>query len=133
MSLITSNFISFLTFLVFWLPFAIVVATQDAPNNAKSFYYSAWLGISKSCFHNLIYCITNRHFRSAYSKLFIYCCCKNSSPSLNQVRRMEDARPGTRIKFVPNYKTRSMTPDELVGSQLIGLGGWRMIRVQQDQ
>ena len=74
LSLVRTNFYSFLIFVLFWLPFSIILvygSTQSVTN--RVFYNTAWLGLSKSCFHNFIYCLTNRNFQSAYISLFHYC------------------------------------------------------------
>ena len=48
------------------------------PVNPKLVVYLAGFALSKSCFNNLLYCVADRHFRSAYVKLFHYCCCKTT-------------------------------------------------------
>lgn len=106
-SLVRSNFYGFLTFVLFWLPFAIVFAisfsTSPQHITDKMFYYTAWLGLSKSCFHNIIYCITNRHFRSAYVKLFNYCCCKTTVSTARR-RQTDVSRSGdVRVHIIPGY------------------------------
>jgi hypothetical protein len=112
-SLVRSNFYSFLTFILFWLPFAIVFAVSFTASpqhiNDKMFYCTAWLGISKSCFHNIIYCITNRHFRNAYFNLFNYCCCK-ATVSTARRRQQEVTRSDVRVHIIPGYNMYSSSP-----------------------
>lgn len=109
-ALVRSNFYSFLTFVIFWLPFGIVFAISysTTPQNItdKMFYYTAWMGLSKSCFHNIIYCITNSKFRNAYNNLFQYCCCKATVSTAR--RRQQDVTRsevgnGVRVHIIPGY------------------------------
>lgn len=51
---------------------------QVRPVSPKVIVYLAWFALSKSCFNNLLYCVADRHFRTAYVKLFHYCCCKTT-------------------------------------------------------
>jgi hypothetical protein len=110
-SLVRSNFYSFLTFVIFWLPFAIVflIAFSTFPLNItnKMYYITAWIGLSKSCFHNFIYCITNRYFRNAYFKLFNYCCCKTT---VSTTRRRADVgtRSDVRVHIIPGKSTSNV-------------------------
>lgn len=109
-SLVRSNFYSFLTFVLFWLPFTIAfaISMSTSPKNIsdKLYYCTAWMGLSKSCFHNLIYCITNRHFRNAYFNLFNYCCCK-TTVSTTRRRHTEVARSDVRVHIIPGYNFTS--------------------------
>lgn len=74
-----TNMYSFAMFTIFWLPFGVTLCISYVrPVSARVFYYLAWLALSKSCFNNLLYCVTDRHFRNAYVKLFHYCCCKTT-------------------------------------------------------
>lgn len=111
-SLVRSNFYSFLTFVLFWLPFGIVfaisVTTSSSAINDKVFYYTSWIGLSKSCFHNIIYCITNRHFRNAYFNLFNYCCCK-TTVSTTRRRQNDVTRSDVRVHIIPGYNMYSYT------------------------
>lgn len=110
-ALVRSNFYSFLTFVIFWLPFGIVFAisysTTPQHITDKMFYYTAWLGLSKSCFHNIIYCITNRHFRNAYFNLFNYCCCKATVSTARRRQQQDvtrsDVGNGVRVHIIPGY------------------------------
>jgi len=110
-SLVRCNFYSFLTFVVFWLPFVIVFAIgfSTTPKNItnKMYYVTAWIGLSKSCFHNFIYCITNRHFRHAYFKLFNYCCCKTTVSTTR--RRNDVTRSDVRVHIIPGKLTFNQT------------------------
>lgn len=56
----------------------IILLQQVKPVSPKYVIYLAWFALSKSCFNNLLYCVADRHFRSAYVKLFHYCCCKTT-------------------------------------------------------
>lgn len=106
-SLVRSNFYSFLTFVIFWLPFGIIFAlsysTSPRHITDKAFYLTAWIGLSKSCFHNLIYCMTNRHFRNAYFKLFNYCCCK-ATVSTTRRRNIDVTRSDVRVHIIPGER-----------------------------
>ncbi|XP_017889705.1 histamine H2 receptor-like isoform X2 [Ceratina calcarata] len=74
-----ANIYSCVMFVIFWLPFGTVVCVNSfRPISARVFYNLAWFALSKSCFNNLLYCVADRHFRSAYVKLFHYCCCKTT-------------------------------------------------------
>lgn len=111
-SLVRSNFYSFLTFVLFWLPFGTVFAISltTSPDNIsdKVFYLTSWLGLTKSCFHNIIYCITNRHFRNAYFNLFNYCCCK-TTVSTTRRRNNDVTRSDIRVHILPAYNMYSYT------------------------
>lgn len=105
LALARTNFYSFIIFVAFWLPFAIVLSYHTTSDvNKKSFYATAWIGIIKSCFHNVIYCITNRHFRNAYVNLFHYCCCK-TTVSVSRRQRTDACRPTSdvRVHIIPGY------------------------------
>ncbi|XP_076670191.1 adenosine receptor A1 isoform X2 [Andrena cerasifolii] len=74
-----ANMYSCVMFLLFWLPFGASVCLNPFwPISARVLYNLAWFALSKSCFNNLLYCVADRHFRSAYVKLFHYCCCKTT-------------------------------------------------------
>ncbi|XP_012256341.2 RYamide receptor-like isoform X2 [Athalia rosae] len=78
-SLTKTNIYSFAMFAIFWLPFGVTLCiSRVKPVSASVFYNLAWFALSKSCFNNLLYCVTDRHFRNAYVKLFHYCCCKTT-------------------------------------------------------
>lgn len=112
-SLVRSNFYSFLTFVLFWLPFAIIFSisftTSHQNISDKMFYYAAWFGLSKSCFHNIIYCLTNRHFRNAYFNLFNYCCCKTTVSTARRRQTEIATRSDVRVHIIPGYNIRAMT------------------------
>lgn len=104
-NLMQTNMYSFLFFVVFWLPFGIVLAigtVRTIPNSI--FYHLAWLAISKSCINSILYCILNRHFRGAYINLFHYCCCK-TTVSFSRRQRPECVRPSgdVRVHIIPGY------------------------------
>lgn len=111
-SLMLANAYSFVMFVVFWAPFAIVLAlaTVQRLQSAQVFYNLAWLALSKSCFNNLVYCAGNRHFRNAYVNLFHYCCCKTT---VTFSRRARDGatRPSgdVRVHIIPGYNMYSYT------------------------
>lgn len=105
LGLARTNFYSFIIFVAFWLPFAIVLSYHTTADvNKRTFYTTAWIGIIKSCFHNVIYCITNRHFRNAYVNLFHYCCCK-TTVSVSRRQRNDACRPTSdvRVHIIPGY------------------------------
>ncbi|XP_055531912.1 melatonin receptor type 1A-like [Wyeomyia smithii] len=118
LSLVRTNFYSFLIFVLFWLPFCIILAygtTKSVPN--RVFYNTAWIGLSKSCFHNVIYCLTNRHFRSAYISLFNYCCCK-TTVAVSRRQRIDGNRPtaDVRVHIIPGYNMYSYTSPQRSGN-----------------
>lgn len=118
LSLARTNFYSFLIFIAFWLPFGVVLSyhtTADVAN--KVFYSTAWIGLSKSTFHNVIYCITNRHFRNAYVNLFHYCCCK-TTVSVSRRQRNDVCRPSSdvRVHIIPGYNMYSYTSPQRSGN-----------------
>uniref|UniRef100_A0A182KH48 G-protein coupled receptors family 1 profile domain-containing protein n=1 Tax=Anopheles christyi TaxID=43041 RepID=A0A182KH48_9DIPT len=118
LSLARTNFYSFLIFVVFWLPFCIIFAygTARAVSN-RVFYTTVWIGLSKSCFHNVIYCLTNRHFRSAYISLFNYCCCK-TTVAVSRRQRADGNRPtaDVRVHIIPGYNMYSYTSPQRAGN-----------------
>ncbi|XP_011495290.1 PREDICTED: adenosine receptor A3-like [Ceratosolen solmsi marchali] len=74
-----ANMYSFFLFGIFWLPLGVAFCISVVkPVSPKIVVYLAWFALSKSCFNNLLYCVADRHFRSAYVKLFHYCCCKTT-------------------------------------------------------
>lgn len=127
LSLAKSNFYNFVIFILFWAPFAVVccmATTKEITNRA--FYNSAWIGMSKSCFYNIIYCLTHRHFRNAYVNLFNYCCCKTSFVATSRRHRNECGNAGgggggavagastrptsdVRVHIIPGYNMYSYT------------------------
>lgn len=118
LALARTNFYSFIIFVAFWLPFGIVISYHiTADVTKRSFYATAWIGFIKSCFHNVIYCITNRHFRNAYVNLFHYCCCK-TTVSVSRRQRTETCRPTSdvRVHIIPGYNMYSYTSPQRSGN-----------------
>lgn len=127
LSLAKSNFFSFVIFILFWTPFAVVASLATTrPITNQTFYNSAWVGMSKSCFYNIIYCLTHRHFRNAYVNLFNYCCCKTSFVATSRRHRTDcgnlggggggggvtgTGRPASdvRVHIIPGYNMYSYT------------------------
>ncbi|XP_049546047.1 melatonin receptor type 1B-like [Anopheles darlingi] len=119
LSLARTNFYSFLIFVVFWLPFCIIFAYGTARFvSNRVFYTTVWIGLSKSCFHNVIYCLTNRHFRSAYISLFNYCCCKTTVAVSRRQRSDGGNRPtaDVRVHIIPGYNMYSYTSPQRSGN-----------------
>lgn len=123
-ALAKTNFYSFVIFILFWAPFAIVACLATSrPITNQSFYNCAWVGMSKSCFYNIIYCLTHRHFRNAYMNLFNYCCCKTSFVATSRRHRNDgnssggggggmpgtSSRPDVRVHIIPGYNMYSYT------------------------
>lgn len=107
--LMKTNLYGFVFFVIFWLPFGITLTLGSTQAiSQKVLYTLAWLALSKSCFLNFLYCITNRHFRNAYINLFHYCCCKTISFSR---RSREPVRPtgDVRVHIIPGYNMYSYT------------------------
>ncbi|XP_055701030.1 melatonin receptor type 1B-A-like [Phlebotomus papatasi] len=113
LALARTNFYSFLIFIIFWLPFGVVFTygTTKIIPNSRILYNTAWFGLSKSCIHNVVYCLTNRHFRNAYVSLFHYCCCKTNVSTARRNRAAEVARPAAdvRVHIIPGYNMYSYT------------------------
>lgn len=110
-SLMKTNISSFLLFFIFWLPFGIVLAIDSSSQvSSKLFYFLAWLALSKSCINNFLYCISNRHFRTAYMNLFHYCCCK-TTVAFSRRPRGDVSRPtgDVRVHIIPCYNMSSYT------------------------
>ncbi|ERL89472.1 hypothetical protein D910_06838 [Dendroctonus ponderosae] len=104
-ALTQTNIYSFVLFLLFWVPFGVILAVDNINKvSDKVFYNLAWLAISKSCINSIIYGILNRHFRSAYVNLFQYCCCK-TTVSFSRRQRPEGVRPSgdVRVHIIPGY------------------------------
>lgn len=120
LSLVRSNFYSFLTFVIFWLPFTIVfsISFSTVPQNIsdKTFYLTAWLGLLYSCFRNLIYLLTNRHFASAYLNLFNYCCCKTTVSTVRRRQTDPTTRSDVRVHIIPGYNMYSYTSPQRAGN-----------------
>ncbi|CAG9854332.1 unnamed protein product [Phyllotreta striolata] len=103
--LMHSNMYSFIVFIVFWLPFGVVLAVGTVRRVPDSLFYNlAWLAISKSCVNSILYGISNQHFRNAYVNLFHYCCCK-TTVSFSRRQRPEGVRPSgdVRVHIIPGY------------------------------
>lgn len=105
-ALMQTNMFSFILFILFWLPFGVVLAVGMVRGGIPDsiFYNFAWLAISKSCVNSILYCILNRHFRGAYVNLFHYCCCK-TTVSFSRRQRPECVRPSgdVRVHIIPGY------------------------------
>lgn len=118
LSLARTNFYSFIIFVAFWLPFGIVLSYHTTATVTKrAFYTTAWIGFIKSCFHNVIYCITNTKFRNAYVNLFHYCCCK-TTVSVSRRQRNDACRPTSdvRVHIIPGYNMYSYTSPQRSGN-----------------
>lgn len=118
LGLARTNFYSFIIFVVFWLPFGIVLSYHMTVDVSKRAYYTtAWIAFLKSCFHNVIYCISNRHFRNAYVNLFHYCCCK-TTVSVSRRQRSEPCRlpSDVRVHIIPGYNMYSYTSPQRAGN-----------------
>lgn len=105
-ALVKTNMYSFALFVIFWLPLGVSLAIGTAhsiPN--RIFYNVAWFAMSKSCINNILYCVTNRHFRNAYINLFHYCCCKTTVSFSRRQRGGEGTRPSgdVRVHIIPGY------------------------------
>ena len=131
LALAKSNFFSFVIFILFWTPFAVTACLATTrPVTNKSFYNSAWVGMSKSCFYNIIYCLTHRHFRNAYVNLFNYCCCKTSFVATSRRHRNDNGPGGSgsgvsgrpasdvRVHIIPGYNMYSYTSPRRDGHEL---------------
>ncbi|EEB18073.1 G-protein coupled octopamine receptor, putative [Pediculus humanus corporis] len=108
--LMKSNMYGFIFFVMFWLPFGLTLALGSIQTISQRIFYSlAWLALSKSCFLNFLYCLTNRHFRNAYVNLFHYCCCKTTVSFSRRSR--EHVRPtgDVRVHIIPGYDMYSYT------------------------
>lgn len=106
-----TNMCSCVMFVVFWLPFGLAVCVNSfVPVSTRVLYNLAWFALSKSCFNNLLYCVADRHFRSAYVKLFHYCCCKTTvsfsrRPRGGEGRNSSDVR--LRVHIIHSYASPS--------------------------
>lgn len=110
-SLMLTNMYSYIMFIIFWAPFAIfMVLPPWEILGGRPFYWSVWFALSKSCFNNLLYCISNRHFCDAYVKLFHYCCCK-TTVTFSRRPRSDGARPSgdVRVHIIPGYNVYPYT------------------------
>lgn len=108
--LMKTNLYGFIFFVIFWLPFGISLAVSSIQTiSHRLFYNLAWFALSKSCFLNFLYCVTNRHFRNAYINLFHYCCCKTTVSFSRRTR--EPVRPtgDVRVHIIPGYNMYSYT------------------------
>uniref|UniRef100_A0A6P7GU88 Melatonin receptor type 1A-like n=1 Tax=Diabrotica virgifera virgifera TaxID=50390 RepID=A0A6P7GU88_DIAVI len=103
--LMHSNIYSFVVFIIFWLPFGVVLAISTVRKIPDSLFYNlAWFAISKSCVNSILYGISNQHFRGAYINLFQYCCCK-TTVTFSRRQRPEGIRPSgdVRVHIIPGY------------------------------
>ncbi|XP_017300951.1 melatonin receptor type 1B-like [Diaphorina citri] len=110
-SLMLTNMYSYIMFIVLWIPFCIVMSVASFRHQiTPSFYYLAWLALSKSCINSVLYCISNRHFRNAYINLFHYCCCK-TTVTFSRRSRGDATRPSgdVRVHIIPGYNMYSYT------------------------
>lgn len=110
-SLMLTNLYSFIMFVLFWTPFALFLIVPSLEKlGKKPFYWSAWFALSKSCFNNLLYCFSNKHFCDAYIKLFHYCCCK-TTVTFSRRPRSEGGRPSgdVRVHIIPGYNVYPYT------------------------
>lgn len=117
-SLMLTNLYSFIMFVLFWMPFALFLIIPSLEKlGKKAFYGAAWFALSKSCFNNLLYCFSNRHFCDAYVKLFHYCCCK-TTVTFSRRPRTEGARPSgdVRVHIIPGYNVYPYTSPQRSGS-----------------
>ncbi|XP_066155008.1 melatonin receptor type 1B-B-like [Euwallacea fornicatus] len=104
-ALTQTNMYSFALFLLFWVPFGVILGIDNVKKvSSKVFYNLAWLAISKSCINCILYGVLNRHFRGAYVNLFQYCCCK-TTVSFSRRQRGEGVRPSgdVRVHIIPGY------------------------------
>ncbi|CRK97803.1 CLUMA_CG011182, isoform A [Clunio marinus] len=119
-SLVRSNFYCFIFFILCWLPYSIVFGISNSNSthhiSDKTFYCTAWLGLSKSCVSNIIYCFTNRHFRTAYVKLFNYCCCKTTVTTARRRQQDTTGRSDVRVHIIPGYNMYSYTSPQRSGN-----------------
>ncbi|XP_031617954.1 melatonin receptor type 1B-A-like isoform X1 [Contarinia nasturtii] len=124
LALVRTNFCSFIIFVMFWLPFGIVLSYNTIAGtrscvNKRLFYTTAWIAFVKSCFHNVIYCITNRHFRNAYVNLFHYCCLKTdvADVAVSRRRRSElctsPRSEPTHVKIFSAYSTQPRSDQDI--------------------
>lgn len=109
-----ANMYSCVMFLLFWLPFGASVCLNPFwPISARVLYNLAWFALSKSCFNNLLYCVADRHFRSAYVKLFHYCCCK-TTVSFSRRTRGDGGRNTSdvrlRVHIIHSYASPTCRP-----------------------
>ncbi|XP_029675584.1 melatonin receptor type 1B-like isoform X1 [Formica exsecta] len=107
-----TNMCSCVMFAVFWLPFGLAVCVNSfRPISIPVLYNLAWFALSKSCFNNLLYCVADRHFRSAYVKLFHYCCCKTTVSFSRRPRGGEGGRNSSdvrlRVHIIHSYASPS--------------------------
>ncbi|EFN70987.1 Melatonin receptor type 1C, partial [Camponotus floridanus] len=107
-----TNMCSCIMFTVFWLPFGLAVCVNSfRPVSVRVLYNLAWFALSKSCFNNLLYCMADRHFRSAYIKLFHYCCCKTTVSFSRRPRGGEGGRNSSdvrlRVHIIHSYASPS--------------------------
>ncbi|XP_014215145.1 adenosine receptor A3-like [Copidosoma floridanum] len=95
-----ANMYSFFFFSIFWLPLGVTFCISVVkPVSPKIVIYLAWFALSKSCFNNLLYCVADRHFRSAYVKLFDYCCCKTTVSFSRGRQRGGDGRSSGDVRL----------------------------------
>ncbi|KAL1456696.1 hypothetical protein WDU94_001404 [Cyamophila willieti] len=116
-SLMLTNMYSYIMFVILWIPFCIVMSWVSYEKKiTTSFYYLAWLALSKSCINSVLYCVSNRHFRNAYINLFHYCCCK-TTVTFSRRSRGDGTRPSgdVRVHIIPGYNMYSYTSPQRGG------------------
>ena len=104
-----TNIYSFLLFAIFWMPLGVALCISSVrPVKPSVFIILAWFALSKSCVNNLLYCVVDRHFRTAYVKLFHYCCCK-TTVSFSRRTRGDGGRSSgdvrLRVHIIHSYAT----------------------------
>ncbi|KOX68863.1 Protein SREK1IP1 [Melipona quadrifasciata] len=105
-----ANMYSCVMFVIFWLPFGIAVCVNSfRPISARVLYNLAWFALSKSCFNNMLYCVADRHFRSAYVKLFHYCCCKTTVSFSRRTRGGDGGRNTSDVRLRRSTARRHST------------------------
>lgn len=92
------NLVAYLLYILAWIPYLIIVLEFPSTSDSK-FYYSAWIGISRSAITSFLYCAANRNYRRAFAHLFNYCCCKSSlSSSFGGRHRRDYYRPSCDVR-----------------------------------
>ncbi|XP_033221848.1 adenosine receptor A1-like [Belonocnema kinseyi] len=104
-----TNIYSFLLFAIFWIPLGVALCMSSVrPVKPSVFIILAWFALSKSCVNNLLYCVADRHFRTAYVKLFHYCCCKTTVSFSRRTRGDAGRSSGDvrlRVHIIHSYAT----------------------------
>ncbi|XP_024082333.1 melatonin receptor type 1B-A-like isoform X2 [Cimex lectularius] len=117
-SLMKTNMYSFCLFFLFWVPFGVILFIDSVKSiSPKLFYNLAWIALSKSCVNNFLYCILDRHFRSAYINLFHYCCCKTTVTFSRRTREVARPSGDVRVHIIPGYNMYSYTSPQRSGRE----------------